>query len=219
MIFWVLFFKGILIGFAIAAPVGPIGMLCVRRALMNGPVSGLFTGLGAALADGIYGAVAAFGLTAVSGVFHKYSLHFRVVGGFALILMAVYTLMRPPGHDGHEHHESKSKHGPRQLLGDFASTLALTLTNPATIIAFMAIFAALGVGLGGPKDFMGSAVVVAGVFCGSFACWCVLSGGAGLLRHRLGTQGMQLINRLSALVLGCFGLLVLGYIAVTGGGK
>jgi threonine/homoserine/homoserine lactone efflux protein len=213
------FFKGILIGFAIAAPIGPIGMLCVRRALINGPVSGICTGLGAALADGIYGAVAAFGLTAVAGLFTKYALILRVVGGVALVLIALRILLRPARHADEEMHVHRTRHDLKHAVSDFASTLALTLTNPATILAFMAVFAALGVGLRGPKDFYASVAVVCGVFTGSLAWWCILSGGVGLFRHKLGARGMQLINKLSGLMLGSFGLLVLGYLAVTGKGR
>src|SRR5512147_1604480 len=124
-----LFFRGLVVGFSIAAPVGPIGVLCIRRTLANGRISGLVTGLGAATADGMYGCVAGFGLTFISGILIDQQMWLRLFGGLFLCYLGVKTLLSRPA-------EQEAKAAGTGLLGSYASTFLLTLTNPMTIISF-----------------------------------------------------------------------------------
>jgi threonine/homoserine/homoserine lactone efflux protein len=191
------FLDGLAIGFSIAAPVGPIGILCIRRSLADGPLGGLASGLGAATADAAYGCVAAFGLTAVSGFLSRQQVALGLVGGAFLCYLGIRTMVRtpPPG---------RAAPGGAGPLGAYASTLLLTLANPATILSFAAVFA--GLGLGGAADFGSAAKMVAGVFLGSAAWWVILSSCVGLLRSRVNDTWMKAINLLSGAVLVAFGL-------------
>lgn len=191
--------KGILLGFSIAAPVGPIGVLCIRRTLSGGRATGFASGLGAATADAFYGSVAAFGLTIVSSFLISQQLWLRLVGGAFLIYLGARTLTaKTPG-------EVASANG-EGLLGAYASTLALTLTNPLTIISFGAIFAGLGV-VNSVGDYTLAATLVAGVFLGSALWWLILSGGVSLFRSKFNMYSLRWVNRISGLIILGFGLL------------
>jgi threonine/homoserine/homoserine lactone efflux protein len=193
---------GAALGFSIAAPVGPIGVLCIRRTLADGRLVGFVSGLGAATADGFYGAVAAFGLTAVSGLLIGQRLWIQLVGGLFLAYLGVRTLLRAPAE------KPASAANRRGLAGAYASTLGLTLTNPATILSFVAVFA--GLGLAGARAGGGeTAVLVLGVFCGSALWWLVLSSGVGLLRARIGSQALRWVHRVSGTILLGFGVVAL----------
>ena len=195
-----LFFEGIVIGFAIAAPVGPIGVLCIRRTLAEGRVSGLVSGLGAATADALYGAVAALGLTFVTEFLVGGQAWFRLVGGAFLLFLGVRTFLARPA----ERAAPAARSG---LPGAYASTFFLTLTNPTTILSFAAIFAGLGVA--GANDALSAARLVLGVFLGSAAWWLVLSGGTGLFRPKLSAGGLRWVNRVSGTIIAAFGVLAL----------
>jgi threonine/homoserine/homoserine lactone efflux protein len=190
--------KGLLIGFSIAAPVGPIGLLTIQRTIERGAVVGFATGLGAAAADAVYGAVAGFGLAAVSTFLADWSGWIRIGGGALMLWLAASIAWRRPA-------ETAAEAGaPRGgLLGAFASTFVLTLANPATILSFVAIFAGLGVSAGG-GDWAGALTLVVGVFLGSAAWWLLLAFGVGALRARLGPGARRAINWISAAVLGAF---------------
>ena len=195
------FFRGLAIGFAIAAPVGPIGVLCIRRTLADGRLTGLACGLGAATADAGYGAVAGFGLTAVSSLLVRQQTAFQIVGGLFLCCLGIKTfLSRPAGQPAATRNAS--------LTGAYVSTLLLTLTNPMTILSFAAVFAGLGLG-SGTEDYVAATFLVSGVFIGSAIWWLLLSGGVGLLRGKLDLQWLPWLNRLSGLVLAVFGLIAL----------
>ncbi|MBN1458719.1 MAG: LysE family transporter [Armatimonadetes bacterium] len=194
--------KGLVIGFSIAAPVGPISLLCLRRALVHGRMAGLISGLGAATADGIYGAVAAFGLTAVSGFLVAQQQWFAIVGGVLLIALGTKIAASPAPTDG--------KTAPRKtLLGDYSSTLVLTLSNPVTILMFAAVFAGLGI-TSGSGDTRSAALLTVGVFLGSAAWWVILSGVAHAMRSRLTPQKLLWVNRISGAVIAGFGVAALG---------
>ena len=189
--------KGLAIGFSIAAPVGPIGVLCIRRSLSEGRQVGLATGLGAATADAIYGCVAAFGLTAVSSalVGHRSWLGFS--GGLFLCYLGVRTFMSGPA--------ARAAESPgRGLPAAYLTAFFLTLANPMTILSFVAVFA--GFGLGSSPNYLAAGVLVTGVFIGSALWWLLLSGGVGLLQSRIGSGWMQLINRLSGCIIFAFGI-------------
>ena len=193
--------KGIIIGFSIAAPVGPIGVLCVRRTLNNGWASGLFSGLGAATADAIYGSIAGFGLSFISNFLVSQQMWLRLAGGVFLCYLGGKTfLSRASDLEG-----SAKRIG---LLGDYASTFFLTLTNPLTIISFAAVFAGLGLGAS-PGDYLSALFLVAGVFSGSVSWWFLLSGGVGLFRPRFSPAALRWVNRFSGVIIFVFGLLAL----------
>ena len=197
--------KGLVIGLAIAAPVGPIGVLCIRRTLADGRLAGLLTGLGAATADGVYGAVAAFGLTVVSDLLTGNGAWLGAAGGIFLCFLGVKTWFAAPAED-----TAPLTGG--ALAGLYGSTFVLTLTNPTTILSFVAIFAGLGLGDTG-GDYAGAVVLVIGVFTGSALWWLGLSGAVGLFHRRMGRGGMRTINRISGGVITAFGV---GALAATG---
>jgi len=193
--------RGTLIGFSIAAPVGPIGVLCIRRTLTDGRAAGLVSGLGAATADAIYGCVAGFGLTLISNFLVAQQWWLGLVGGLFLCYLGIKTLLSTPAE------QAASAKG-TGLLGAYASTLFLTVTNPVTILAFAAIFA--GLGLANTSGSYGAAaILVLGVFLGSALWWLLLSGGVSLLRERFTTTGLQWVNRISGVIILGFGLFAL----------
>ncbi len=196
-----LFLRGLLIGFSIAAPVGPIGVLCIRRTLAEGRAYGFVSGLGAATADGFYGTLAALGLTLVSAFLIDQANWLRLIGGAYLCYLGVKTFRSQPAQRAAE---AKG----RGLLGAYTSTLFLTLTNPLTIFAFAAIFAGVGaeVVVG---NTLGALNVVLGVFLGSSAWWLILVTLTSLFRARLNTTGLVWVNRVSGLIILAFGVVVL----------
>ena len=200
---WRLLVKGLAIGLSIAAPVGPIGVLCIRRTLDQGRIYGLVSGLGAASADMIYGCVAGLGLTFVSDILIGQQVWLRLIGGAFLCYLGIRTLLSKPG-------EQAASADGRGLLGSYASAFLLTLTNPVTILSFAAIFAALGLA---EAEGGGAATLVVGVFLGSALWWLTLSGIVGLVRHKLGLSVLQWVNRASGIVIAGFGLAALLSIA------
>ena len=197
-----LIFRGFLLGFAIAAPVGPIGLLCIQRTLSQGLWVGLASGLGAATADAFYGAVAAFGLTLVSGFLIEQQFWLALVGGLFLCYLGVRTLLSAPA-------ERAAAGEARSIGATYASTFLLTITNPMTILAFVAIFA--GAGLATSGGDVGAAVwMVLGVFGGSAAWWLLLSGGVSLLRTHISGGVLLWVNRAAGAILVLFGMLAVG---------
>jgi threonine/homoserine/homoserine lactone efflux protein len=196
-----LFLEGIVIGFAIAAPVGPIGVLCIRRTLADGRASGFISGLGAATADAVHGSVAALGLTFVTNLLVGGESWLRLVGGAFLILLGVRTFLVRPA-------ERAAPAGRSGLPGAYASTFLLTLTNPTTILSFAAIFAGLGAG-DTSGDVLSAMLLVSGVFLGSAVWWFVLSAAVGLFRAKLSVRGLRWVNRVSGAVIAAFGVLAL----------
>lgn len=200
--------KGLVAGFIIAAPVGPVGVLCVQRTLHQGRVAGLMSGLGAAIADAAYGCVAAFGLSLISGWLQAHDVLFRTGGGLFLLFMA-WRMLRAALHPmpamaaNGIHNE-----GP---IACFASTFILTATNPITIVAFLGIFAFFGIGTFGLSNEM-AAWLVLGVFTGSSIWWLSLAGLAGAFRQRLGNGGMKWINGASGFLMLGFGIYGIGSI-------
>ena len=187
-------FQGIIIGFSIAAPVGPIGLLCIQRTLTDGRTAGFISGLGAATADAAYGCVAAFGLTVISGVLIDQQNWFRLIGGAFLLYLGIKTFLTRPAQEAAE---TKGQ----GLAGAYSSTFLLTLTNPLTILSFTAIIMA-NASPGGSS----AGLLVLGVFLGSALWWLALSSGANLLRSRFDPQWMSWLNRISGLVIAGFGL-------------
>jgi threonine/homoserine/homoserine lactone efflux protein len=196
-----IFLRGLLIGLSIAAPVGAIGVLCIRRTLAEGRLSGLISGLGAATADAIYGMIAGFGLTFISGFMVAQQAWLSLFGGLFLCYLGVRTFLSQPSDEA----ASSESSG---LLRNYLSIFFLTLTNPMTILSFAAIFAGLGLA-DSSTDYVSAIILVVGVFSGSALWWLILSFGVSLFRERVTPQWMVWINRLSGGVVLCFGLLAL----------
>ena len=187
-------------GISIAAPVGPIGVLCMRRTLARGKLIGLLSGLGAATADGLYGSIAAFGLQVVSGFLVDQSEWLSVFGGFFLCYLGIKMLVSSP-RAGSGGHTDADAIGPGRA---YASTFLLTLTNPMTILAFLGIMA--GLGASANESQHGGWLVVSGVVLGSAAWWLTLTTVVGVLRRRITRQQMLWVNRVSGFVVLGFGL-------------
>jgi threonine/homoserine/homoserine lactone efflux protein len=189
--------RGFAFGFAIAAAPGPIFFLCLRRTLVKGWLSGLFSGFGVASADAIYAAVAAFGLGAVVSVLTGERRWLALAGGALLVFLGARIILEKP-----RTLEAAATNG-AGLAWAYVSTLGLTITNPATIISFAALAAALGAGLSG--GYSRPALLVAGVLLGSITWWCVLAALAASLRARITprvVRGISAVSGLAIIVLG-----------------
>lgn len=198
-----LFLRGIAMGFAVAAPIGPVGILCIRKSLADGRVAAFVAGLGAACADTLFGAVAAFGIGAVMSFVEGQMTALKVVGGVFMLWLGLHTwrsaavmVEAAPG----------SKRG---MLKDFASTFAVTITNPGTIFGVAGVFAALGP-LARPGVGLHTALLVAGIFTGSALWWLILAWAASAARNRFTPERMRLFNHLSGAMLLVFGAAALG---------
>ncbi|MHB1688694.1 MAG: LysE family translocator [Ignavibacteriaceae bacterium] len=195
-----LFLKGLIIGFAMAVPIGPIGIMCIRKTLTEGRLRGMIIGLGAATADLLYGCIAAFGLTVISGVITTERIWIRLIGGTLLLFLGVRTFRAQPADPKFHIHSSG-------MLGSYLYTVFLTLTNPLTIFAFIAVFAALGLG-NEVSIFSGSALVL-GVFTGSFLWFLSLSSVVRLFRKKLDMVGLRWVNRIAGIL-----IIISGIIAI-----
>lgn len=197
-----LLIRGFVLGFVVAASPGPIFFLCLRRTLARGWMTGLVSGLGVATADGLYAGLAAFGIGAVTTVLVGERFWLTLIGGAALVLLGIRTVVSRP----------QSDVGAATLDGAglaiaYASTLGLTITNPATIISFAALVASLGIGIG--DGYLPPALVVAGVFAGSATWWCIVAGlGAGL-RARVTPRVLRGISAFSGVAIAALGVLAI----------
>jgi len=190
--------RGMLVGATIAAPVGPIGVLCIRRSLLGGRAAGFASGLGAATADAAYGAIAALGLTSIAAFLVGHQNWLRLGGGAFLLLLGYRSIMQKPVPGA----------GGDLEIGwwrAYASTLALTITNPMTILSFAAVFAGLGL-VNLQRGYATGGMLVLGVFIGSALWWALLSNLTSLLRSRLDVQALRWVNRISGGVLLGYGL-------------
>jgi threonine/homoserine/homoserine lactone efflux protein len=202
--------KGVLVGLVIAVPAGPVGVLCIRRTIFDGRLAGFVSGIGAATGDAIFGIIAGFGLTFVSNLLLDYQEWLRIAGAGFLLFIGISAFTAEPLAG------TQSQRDPETLLADFASTFALTLTNPITILAFLAIFAGIGL-TGEDATLAGAAVLVLGVWLGSLLWWGGLALGAGMLRHSFRRNHLVWINRGSGGILmlsgvGLFGSVLVRYL-------
>ncbi len=195
------FSKGFILGFLIAAPVGPIGILCIRRSLLKGTLSGLFTGLGAATADACYGAIAAFGLTYISNFLIGQKNLLQIIGIVFLTYLGIKSFFSKPATEAKGDVESAG------LVADYFSMLGLTLTNPATIMSFTAVFA--GIGITAASDYTSAFLSVFGLFLGS-ALWYggILSLGIGLWRNKASDDMLKWISTLSGIIIIGFAIIL-----------
>jgi threonine/homoserine/homoserine lactone efflux protein len=193
-----MFLQGLLLGFSIAAPVGPIGVLCIRRTLADGRLTGFLSGLGAASADMLYGAIAAFGLTAIMDLLVGFQFWLRAGGGLFLLYLGVRTFLAKPA-------PTSALARSTGLFSAYASTFLLTVTNPMTVLAFLGMFSAIL-----PADGASSPLaLVLGVFLGSALWWITLSGLVGLVREKFTPAWMQWVNRISGAVIVTFAVFTL----------
>ncbi|SDP16111.1 Threonine/homoserine/homoserine lactone efflux protein [Paenibacillus sp. yr247] len=193
--------KGILLGLSIAAPVGPIGILCIRRTITLGRLHGFLSGLGAASADAFYGFIAGFGLTLITSFLLDQKVLLQAVGGLFLCYLGVRTFRSKPAADA-------AKASGNSLFRSYASTLMLTITNPMTIMSFLGAFAGLGMG-GSQTGIVSAVALVIGVFVGSALWWLALSLVIGMFRDRIHVSAFRWINRISGVVLTIFGLIAI----------
>jgi threonine/homoserine/homoserine lactone efflux protein len=197
----IFFMKGILLGFSIAAPVGPIGVLCIRRTLANGMFTGVLSGLGTATADAMYGCVAAFGVTIISNFLFVHQFYLRFLGGLFLLYLGYTTYRSIPA-------ETAAKASGKGLFGAYTSAFFLTLTNPMTIISFAAVFAGMGIGTSG-ENYTLAGLLVFGVFLGSMFWWLILSGMVNALRTTFDTKRLNYVNQFSGVIIAGFGVVSL----------
>jgi len=193
---------GILIGLLVAAPLGPVNLICIRRTLAYSPRNGFAVGLGAALADTIFGAVAAFGLSSVMGLLHQVNSWFEMIGGVILIVVSLNLWTKHP-------HLSDAEDTVRDRLKGAVGAFTLTMMNPMTILGFIALFVALGLRDMGQEPFNAVAITL-GIFMGSSLWWFTITRGAGYMKNRLSDDHLLKINRLSAVIVALCGLWALG---------
>ena len=208
MHFLILILSGVIMGLIAAVPIGPVNLICIRRSFAFGPVNGFVSGLGAALGDGVFAAITGLGLTWVSQLINGHTIIIELIGGAMLVYFGFRTFVAPLTariDDG----EKCDDRGGASLVRAIASTFALTVTNPATLLAFTAMFAGLGGLAGGAGSYVDAGLVVAGVVGGSAGWWLVLTTIIGLFHTRIDASAMRIINRVSGLLVSLFGLVVL----------
>ena len=205
---------GIVIGLVVAAPIGPVNLICIRRTFFYGPLNGFFSGLGAALGDGVFAIVTAFGIAAISQWIEGYSTILKFAGGLMLIGFGLHifradvALLRDD--EGAPVRDSAASSLTRTIL----STFALTITNPATLFGFTALFAGLGSLSGGRASFIDAAITVAGVIAGSTIWWFALTTIVGIFHRHIDTGVMRNINQMFGGAVTLFGFVVLGNLAM-----
>jgi threonine/homoserine/homoserine lactone efflux protein len=190
------YLKGVIIGMLVAAPIGPVNILTVRRTLVHGRVIGLVTGLGAALGDTILGAIAAFGFGWIIGTLTQHQLWVSLIGATILVVVGIKTMLRPPP-------ELQVAPDPRSLIGDCTSALALVLSNPITVLSFLPVFAAFGISFDESVD-VDNWLLVLGILTGSSGWWVLLVVLVGMARDRLTRSMLRWVNRVTgAMILFC----------------
>jgi threonine/homoserine/homoserine lactone efflux protein len=196
-----IFLKGLVVGFLVAAPIGPIGLLCIQRTLSQGKLHGLVSGLGAATADAVYGLIAALGLTFISNFLIEEIFWLRLFGGIFLCYLGTKIFMsKAPG--------PASPVNPPRHISNYGSTFLLALTSPITILVFAAAFAGLGAIRTG-SYYLSVGLSVAGIFSGSALWWFMLSGITGVLHSKIGYDKLAILNKVSGIILTVFGVVIL----------
>lgn len=193
-----LFIKGSIIGFSMAIPIGPVGMLCVQHSLRRGLMAGIVAGLGAALADAFYGCMAGFGVCLVSHTLLYYQSWLQLIGAFILLYLGIRIFRSPPID------LSKTSQEIFSCRKIFLTTFALTLTNPFTLLCFTAVYAGLGIS---PvdEDLLSALMLIVGILLGAAIWWLLLSCGVSFVGKRWGIQSSPLLNRISGALLMSFG--------------
>ena len=197
-----LYLRGVMIGFAVAAPIGPVGLMCIRKALGDGRLAAWAAGLGAAMADTVFGAVVGLSLGAVAQFLDQFTLWLKLVGGCFMLVLGVSAWRAAA-----EGMETEPGRG-MGLAKDFLSTFAITMTNPGTILGVMGVFAAFGTDAS-PRGPVQAVFLIFGVFCGSSLWWAVLTEMTIVARARFTPARMRLFNHVSGAALMVFGLAAL----------
>lgn len=205
--------SGVVIGLIVAVPIGPVNLICIRRTLAFGPLNGFVSGLGAALGDMVFAVVTGFGLTFIAQVIEGYSRILELAGGAMLIYFGIHTFLAKVEARIDDKLASKEK-GRSTLFRTMASTFALTITNPATLLGFAALFAGLGGLAGGHPSLASASFVVIGVAAGSAGWWLALTTVVGLFHASINDHTMRLINQGSGLAIAGFGVAVLVHLAL-----
>jgi len=206
---WYLMLNGVLIGIVVAAPIGPVNLICIRRTLAYGRTNGFVSGLGAAVGDAVFAAIAAFGLTAAFALLTTFGVWLQVIGGVFLIALGIHTFFHKPADNPDVVSKSTGK-----LARAMLATFVLTITNPATMLGFVAIFGGVE-GLITVNSSMASAgMLVAAVFLGSALWWLGVAMSVGMLRHRMTDEMLVLFNHISGILIASFGVFVLGRLLV-----
>jgi threonine/homoserine/homoserine lactone efflux protein len=191
-----LLIRGLLAGLIIAVPVGPVNVLCMHRTILKGWKSGVISGFGAASADVIYGAVAGFSISFIINFLERELFWIRLVGGILLVAIGTWYFFKNPG--------SFESSAEESATSNFRSTFLLTLTNPTTVLSFLAVLAALG--MAQHRQWWLTGFLVAGIFCGSMLWWIVLAGIVNRFRSRVNDRGLRWMNRIAGLAMGAFGV-------------
>jgi threonine/homoserine/homoserine lactone efflux protein len=195
------FVRGLIIGFSVAAVVGPMCVLCIQRTLDKGQLYGLVSGLGIATADAVYSCIAGFGLTVIAAFLVSQQRWIHLIGGLFLIYLGIRTFLTRPA-------ARAAVAKANTFFGAYVSTFLLTLTNPLTILSFAAIFAGIGVG-GASQSEVSATLVVSGVFVGSTLWWCLLTGSVSILRAKFHHRALRWVNRIAGVSITVFGVLAL----------
>ncbi|HEX3879832.1 MAG TPA: LysE family transporter [Bryobacteraceae bacterium] len=195
-----LLLRGAAAGVAISAPVGPVNVLCASRTLSKGWFSGLISGLGAAAADTFYGAIAGFSISIVISFLIRQQSKLRFFGGILLILLGIWYYFKRPAplsKDG----EGEATHS------DFVTTFLLNLTNPTTVLSFLAVLAVLG--LSEQRDAPLTLIMIGGIFAGAMIWWIILISVINSFRDKFNDRSMFWMNRIGGLAIGAFGIVML----------
>lgn len=211
MIYLYLLLSGVVMGLIAAVPVGPVNLICIRRTFAFGTANGFVSGLGAALGDAIFAAITGFGLTWIAQLIEGYATIIELVGGAMMVWMGYRIFVSPPVT---RCPEEKAEGEGTNLARAMLSTFLLTITNPATLLAFTVMFAGLGGLAGGAGTFHDAGFVVAGVLLGSAGWWLALTAVIGLFHTRIDETAMRRINRGSGFLVAVFGLVVLVHLAI-----
>jgi threonine/homoserine/homoserine lactone efflux protein len=204
----VLIGPGILFGLIAAAPIGPVNLICIRRTLQYGSLNGFVSGMGAALGDGVFACITGFGLTAIAQLISGLSTALQLAGGILLVCFGLYTyIAKPPKAEK----DVPREQGASSLVRAIVSTFALTMTNPATLLGFTAMFTGLG---GIDPSFFSAAFMVGGVILGSTLWWLTLTMVVGLLHARIDDRVMRIINHGTGLLVVLFGVVILGRVVL-----
>ena len=199
-----LILSGIAVGIVVAAPIGPVNLICIRRALKFGMANGVASGAGAAVGDGVFAAIAAFGVTAAIAFVHDYSVWLQLVGGLFLLGLGARTWFDQP------HLNDQLPEGSLgELLPVMSVTFFLTITNPATMLGFIAIFGGIADFAIGSEDYWRASLLVVSVVAGSAIWWVIITGFVSLFRGRMTDRSLELLNHVSAVIIVLFGGAVL----------
>ncbi|MBS0281651.1 MAG: LysE family transporter [Proteobacteria bacterium] len=210
--FVVLIISGVIMGLIAAVPIGPVNLICIRRSFAFGPVNGFVSGLGAALGDGVFAAITFFGLTWIAELIQSYDVIIELVGGALLVWFGVHTILSPAA--GKVEDGDKNEPGASTLVRAMVSTFVLTITNPATLIAFASMFASFRALVGGANSYVDAGFVVAGVVGGSAGWWLCLTSVIGIFHTRITDRTVRIINRGSGVLVALFGLAVLIHVVM-----